>query len=153
GACPVTQAEYQRVTGANPSYFSPKGGGKSQVKGLETATSPVDSVSWEDATAFCRKLSGLPGEKQAGRVYRLPTEAEWEYSCRGGATASTPFHCGSSLCPTQANFDGDYPCGGADKGPSLGRTCAVGSYAPNAWACSTCTARSGSGVKTGTGPT
>jgi len=93
----------------------------------------VESVSWEDAAAFCRELSALPQERRAGRVYRLPTEAEWEYGWRGGATSSTPFQVGTSLCSAQANFHGDYPYGGAAKGPWLGRPCAVGSYPPNAW--------------------
>ncbi|MDG2383227.1 MAG: formylglycine-generating enzyme family protein [Pirellulaceae bacterium] len=73
GVYEVTQAEYQQVMGKNPSKF----------KGV---TNPVDSVSWDEVVEFCRKLSALPAEKAAGRVYRLPTEAEWEYACRGGET-------------------------------------------------------------------
>jgi formylglycine-generating enzyme required for sulfatase activity len=45
---------------------------------------PVEQVSYNDAVEFCRQLSELPAEKAAGRVYRLPTEAEWEYACRAG---------------------------------------------------------------------
>jgi formylglycine-generating enzyme required for sulfatase activity len=66
-------------------------------------------------------------------VYRLPSEAEWEYACRGGAASSAPFHLGTSLSSTQANFDGNHPSAGAAQGPRLGRTCPVGSYQPNAW--------------------
>ena len=64
----VTQAQYKAVTGANPSSF----------KGDDL---PVDSVSWNDAVEFCRKLS-----QTTGRDYRLPTEAEWEYAGRAGTT-------------------------------------------------------------------
>ena len=64
--------------GVNPSSF----------KG---ANNPVEMVSWDDAVAFCEKLSSLPAEVAAGRVYRLPTEAEWEYACRAGTTTAYSF--------------------------------------------------------------
>ena len=59
--------------GVNPSHF----------KGPQH---PVETVSWDDAVKFCDKLSALPEEQAAGRTYRLPTEAEWEYACRAGST-------------------------------------------------------------------
>jgi formylglycine-generating enzyme len=61
-------------------------------------------VSYTEAVEFCRKRSARSEEKKAGRRYRLPTEAEWEYSCRGGASSYQPFHFGRSLTPAQANF-------------------------------------------------
>jgi uncharacterized protein (TIGR02996 family) len=93
---------------------------------------PVVNVSWRDAGRFCAWLTKM----DSGRVYRLPTEAEWEYSCRGGAPESYPFHAGQplhSLSSAQANFHGDFPYGGAAQGPSLRRTTPVGSYPPNGW--------------------
>jgi formylglycine-generating enzyme required for sulfatase activity len=90
---------------------------------------PVVCVSWNDAQEFCAWLT----KTHSGHAYRLPTEAEWEYACRGGASSSTPFHYGASLCSTQANFDGNYLYGGAAKRPYLQRTTPVGSYKPNAW--------------------
>jgi formylglycine-generating enzyme required for sulfatase activity len=131
GAHKVTQAQYQKVMGTNPSIFAAGGRAQDEVRGLSTDDFPVDSVSYPDAVAFCAKLSALPGEKGARRVYRLPTEAEWEYACRAGTT--TPFHFGKSASSTQANFNGSQPYGGAPTGPNLGRTCKVGSYKPNAW--------------------
>jgi uncharacterized protein (TIGR02996 family) len=129
GVFPVTQRQWQAVMGSNPSYFCTTGGGKDEVKGLDTEDFPVEQVSWDDAQAFLEKLTRLPEEVKSRWRYRLPTEAEWEYACRAGT--STPFHLGKSLSSWQANFNGDYPYGDAEKGPSLGRTCAVGSYRPN----------------------
>ncbi len=80
----VTQSQYKQVMDRNPSHFSNTGAGKDAVQGLDTRRFPVETVSWKDAQEFCEKLSELPEEKKAGRSYRLPTEAEWEYSCRGG---------------------------------------------------------------------
>jgi uncharacterized protein (TIGR02996 family) len=131
---PVTQAQWQAVMGHNPSFFCATGDGEGEVAGLDTRDFPVEQVSWEDATEFLKKLSALKAEREAGRTYRLPTEAQWEYACRGGVCSSSPFHYGDSLSSRQANFNGDYPYGGADKGPYLERTCKVGSYRPNAFA-------------------
>mgnify|MGYP006159474219 CR=1 FL=1 len=78
GVHEVTQAQYEQVMKNNPSYF----------KGAEN---PVEQVSWEDAVEFCRKLSELSAEKAAGNVYRLPTEAQWEYACRAGTTTQFSF--------------------------------------------------------------
>jgi formylglycine-generating enzyme required for sulfatase activity len=71
----VTQAEYKAVVGANPSQF------------VEDNRAPVERVSWREATNYCHLLNAqrgdLPGVPD-GYVYRLPTEAEWEYACRAG---------------------------------------------------------------------
>ncbi|MFN5320842.1 MAG: formylglycine-generating enzyme family protein [Planctomycetota bacterium] len=85
GMTEVTQAQYQKVMGENPSFF--KGG---KIKG-DSSNHPVDNVSWDDVLAFCNGLSRLPEEKKAGRVYRLPTEAEWEYACRAGSKTAYSF--------------------------------------------------------------
>jgi serine/threonine protein kinase len=135
GVYEVTQEQYERVIGKNPSFFSPTGDGKDQVRGLDTWQYPVEMVSWEDAVGFCRRLSERPEEKAKGRKYRLPTEAEWEYICRDGPyfkNPSPPFHFGNSLSSNQANFNGDRPYGAAPKGPCLDRTRKVGSYPHNA---------------------
>jgi formylglycine-generating enzyme required for sulfatase activity/serine/threonine protein kinase len=133
GVNPVTQEEYERVMGNNPSWFSPNGGGRKElpVPGLHTLEFPVECVSWLEAVEFARRLSALPTEAISGRTYRLPTEAEWEYACRGGAPAYQVFHFGDSLYSKQANFDGNHPYGCAEVGPNLGRTCEVGSYPSN----------------------
>ncbi len=73
GVHEVTQAEYEKVMGENPSNF----------KG---ARNPVEQVSWNDAVEFCRKLSA-----KEGKTYRLPVEAEWEYACRAGTTTLHSF--------------------------------------------------------------
>jgi formylglycine-generating enzyme required for sulfatase activity len=140
GVYPVTQEEYQQLTGVNPSYFSLDGAGKEKVAGLETRRFPVEQVSWHEAVAFCEKLAGLEREKKARRTYRLPTEAEWEYACRAGTT--TRFSFGERISAKDANFDAAKPYGGAnkevsygggEKGPSLGRPAPVGLYPKNAF--------------------
>jgi uncharacterized protein (TIGR02996 family) len=133
GRYPVTQEQFERVLGHNPAHFQPEGRGAALVEGLDTSRFPVEQVSWQDATAFCAALSALPQERAELRSYRLPTEAEWEYACRGGAASSAAFHFGDSLSSRQANFDGERPYGKARRGPNLRRTTAVGSYPPNAW--------------------
>jgi len=109
----VTQAQWQAVMGNNPSYF--KGDNR-----------PVEQVSWDDAVAFCKKLSTMTGKN-----YRLPTEAEWEYACRAGTT--TPFYFGETITADLVNYNGDYPYGDAPKGVYRGETTEVGSFPPNAF--------------------
>jgi formylglycine-generating enzyme required for sulfatase activity/tRNA A-37 threonylcarbamoyl transferase component Bud32 len=131
GACEVTQGEYRQVMGVNPSNFGPNGPGKDKVDGLDTDRLPVEMVRWDDAMEFCRQLSASPAEQAAGRTYRLPTEAEWEYACRAGT--KTPFAFGKSLSAAQANFNGKRPYGGAPPGMLREYTVPVGSFPANAW--------------------
>ncbi len=106
----VTQAQYEQVMGVNPSEF----------KG---ANNPVENVSWDDAVVFCRRLSELPAEKAAGNVFRLPTEAEWEYACRAGTTTKYSFG------DDESDF-GEYAWYGDKYGD---KHYPVGSKQPNAW--------------------
>ncbi|MFM7167872.1 MAG: formylglycine-generating enzyme family protein [Planctomycetaceae bacterium] len=78
GVHEVTQEQYERVMGVNPSRWR----GKSH---------PVDTVSWHDAVAFCELLSQISAEQESFRSYRLPTEAEWEYACRAGTDSPWSF--------------------------------------------------------------
>jgi len=119
GAYEVKQSEYQAVTGKNPTGFT------------ADPNLPVEQVSWGEAVDYCKQLSERPAEKKAGRVYRLPTEAEWEYACRAGT--ATAFHGGDGLSSKQANFNGTAPFGGAPMGPNLGKTTLVGAYPANAF--------------------
>ena len=87
---------------------------------------PVDHVSFEQAQAFCARLS-----EREGRIYRLPTEAEWAYACRAGTT--TPFAFGETISSAQANFDGTYTYGPGRVGQYRAATMPVASFPPNRW--------------------
>lgn len=123
GKFEVTQEEYKAVMGSvNPFFPHP--------------LLPVDFETWNNATNYCYKLTER--ERAAGRlppdwIYRLPTEAEWEYAARAGK--DTPFGIGdgTQFASSMANFDGGFPYGGASSGLFRNRTTIVGSFPPNAW--------------------
>ncbi|MFM6578516.1 MAG: formylglycine-generating enzyme family protein, partial [Dolichospermum sp.] len=117
-----TQAQWEIVAalekvnidlGFYPSYF-------------EDGNLPVECVSWNDAQEFCARLSRIEN-----RIYRLPSEAQWEYACRAGAT--TPFHFGEIISTDLANYDGNYTYGDGLKGVHRKGTTDVGSFPPNAF--------------------
>ena len=109
GETEVTQAQWRSLMGSNPS--SNKGAGD---------RAPVERVSWEDAARFCQRLNErerAAGRIPAGYVYRLPTEAEWEYACRAGSAGP---------------YAGDL-AQIAVSGRRYTNTRAVASLQPNAW--------------------
>lgn len=119
--CLVTQELYEKVMGLNPSkHKSPK--------------NPVERTQWTDAVRFCNKCSELEGLSPCYNLdtwqcdftaegYRLPSEAEWEYACRAGATTKYFF----------GDDDKDLPCHAWFKGNSLGKPHPVGQKPPNSW--------------------
>ena len=120
GKYPVTQQQWRVVAAlenvnidlkSDPSYF----------KGDNL---PVECVSWNDAREFCDRLS-----RMANKTYRLPSEAEWEYACRGGTT--TPFYCGETISTDLANYDGNYTYGQGQKGQYREKTTEVGIFPAN----------------------
>jgi formylglycine-generating enzyme required for sulfatase activity len=135
----VTQGQWQAVMGKNPSAFSRQGFFKDRVQNIpdaELQRFPVEQVSWDDVQEFLRRLNER--EKGRGWVYRLPTDAEWEYACRGAATSreecSFDFYFAkptNDLSWGEANFESETPGGNGTAGKPLQRTAAVDSYAPN----------------------
>ncbi|MCI6578134.1 MAG: formylglycine-generating enzyme family protein [Bacteroidales bacterium] len=103
GKTEVTQALWQAVMGSNPSNF----------KGADL---PVECVSWNDCQEFIQKLNSL-----TGRNFRLPTEAEWEFACRGGNKSNGYKYSGSNNLGSVAWYDGN----------SGDKTHPVGTKAPN----------------------
>ncbi|HRH41915.1 MAG TPA: formylglycine-generating enzyme family protein [Pyrinomonadaceae bacterium] len=115
GKYEITQAEYEKLMGTNPSSFK------------ECPNCPVDNVSWKEAKTFVGKLNTL----NENFIYDLPSEAEWEYAARANST--TIFAFGNQLTSDQANFNGTIPFGTSPKGVFLKKTTPVGTYQPNAW--------------------
>jgi uncharacterized protein (TIGR02996 family) len=131
GVFPLTQKEYRTVLRTNPSTFQP--GHPILVRDGITDTSdfPVNQVIWKSAVRVCERLSDRAAEKRASRVYRLPTEGEWEYACRAGTTSA--YHFGDGGTSTLANFDAQQVYRTEAPGVFLERPTVVGSYPPNAF--------------------
>jgi len=110
---PITQAQWEAIMGNNPSSF----------KG---ANRPVNSVTWHEAQEFCQRLS-----QKIGKIYRLPSEAEWEYACR--AKTTSPFHFGETITADLANYDASNTYANGPKGTYRQQTTDVGSFPPNAF--------------------
>ena len=106
----VTLAQWKSVMGTMP--------GKRKADNR-----PVTQVSWDDAVSFCEQLSGTPDELRAGCLYRLPTEAVWEYACRAGSNTQYSFGDNESQLANYAWYDSN----------SGGREHPVGQKNANAW--------------------
>jgi formylglycine-generating enzyme required for sulfatase activity len=113
GSCLITQAQWKIVMATKPSHF-------------HADDRPVEMVSWEDCTTFCRVLREKTGER-----FRLPTEAEWEYACRAGSV--TPFHFGETISAEQANYYAEDTYGDGQEGIYREQTTPVASFPSNAW--------------------
>lgn len=122
GRYPVTQAQW-RVVASYPAVDRDLNPDPSSFKGNDL---PVEQISWLDAIEFCQRLSN-----QTGQLYRLPSEAEWEYACRAGT--QTPFYFGETLTPELANYDGNHTYNDGPKGVYRESTTPVGIFPANAW--------------------
>ena len=121
---PITQAQWQEIAtqpkvevdlNPTPSYF--KGSGR-----------PVERVNWYEAVEFCNRLTNLVEGKL---IYRLPSEAEWEYACRGGT--NTPFAFGETMTGELANYDSTKTFAEEKPVKSKRGTTDVGKFPPNAF--------------------
>ncbi len=127
GKYPVTQKQWRLVAAlpkvkidleSDPSRF--KGDGSTSL----TNNLPVECVWWDHTQEFCARLS-----LKTNQTYRLPSEAEWEYACRGGTT--TPFYFGETISTGLANYHGNYTYGGGAKGEYREKTTEVGKFPAN----------------------
>jgi sulfatase modifying factor 1 len=125
GKYEVTQAQYEAVMTGNPEGLN------ATPSGFTGTNRPVEKVSWNDAQIFLSRLNQM--EQTAGRLpsgwkYVLPTEAQWEYACRAGAT--TTYSWGNTIAAANANYNWD---GAYNTGSDFKQTRDVGQYAANPW--------------------
>jgi formylglycine-generating enzyme required for sulfatase activity len=126
GRYPVTQAQWRAVA-ALPQVNKELDPNPSRFKGDDR---PVEQISWYDALEFCARLN-FRINFTAGRDYRLPSEAEWEYACRAGTT--TPFYFGETITTDLANYRRNSTYGNGPRGEYRKETTTVGSFPPNAF--------------------
>ncbi|MEG3940396.1 bifunctional serine/threonine-protein kinase/formylglycine-generating enzyme family protein [Microcoleus sp. S36b_A3] len=122
GKFPVTQSQWNAVA-ALPEikmFLNPE---PSRFKGVNR---PIENVSWYEAVEFCARLS-----RKTGKKYSLPSEAQWEYACRG--QTMTAFHFGETITSELANYNGNANYADAPKGVYRFQTTDVGSFKPNAF--------------------
>ena len=128
---PITQAQWREVASWQ------EGKGERWGRELKPAPSsfadaqgsdhrPVETVNWHEAMEFCHRLS-----QRTGRLYTLPSEAQWEYACRAGTT--TPFAFGATLTDQLANYRASSTYGDGPKGEYRKQTTPVGMFPANAW--------------------
>jgi formylglycine-generating enzyme required for sulfatase activity/predicted ATPase len=128
GKYPITQAQWKAIASrtdlkverdlnTNPAYFQDF---------EDSDRRPVERVSWNDAVEFCQRLSKLTGGE-----YRLPSEAEWEYACRG--MKDTPFHFGKTITGDLANYNANYTYANEPQGQYRAATTPVGQFPPNSF--------------------
>src|SRR5205823_7589878 len=124
GITEVTLGQYRqfkpdhRVDGADPEF--------------NEADRPAANVSWEDARAFCAWLSQQPEEQKAGRVYALPTEAQWEWAARAGTTTTRYLGDTDKNQEKYSWFNVTYTPNPRHESEGRGRQ-TVGKLTPNAW--------------------
>ena len=131
GQTPITQAQWRVV-----AQWEPRAGERwgQELRPNPSAFTdqpdrdqrPVEQVSWQEALEFCARLS-----QRTGRMYTLPSEAQWEYACRAGKAA--PFHFGDTITSSLVNYDGNYTYANGPKGEYRQQTTPVGLFPANAW--------------------
>ncbi|NBD17810.1 MAG: SUMF1/EgtB/PvdO family nonheme iron enzyme [Cyanobacteria bacterium] len=142
GKYPITQEQWKTVVesigkinqdlDSEPSHFK-----EHFEKAGDRWLRPVEQVSWEDAMEFCARLSQM--SQKSGRTYRLPSEAEWEYACRGinlekitveewNKKYHQPFHFGETITPDVANYNGTKRYGRGITGKYREQTTPVGYF-------------------------
>lgn len=120
----VTQAQWEAVMESNPSEFASCG-----------SNCPVENVSWNDVEEFIRRLN----EGNGTNLYRLPTEAEWEYACRAGSTSAYEWgneaDCSIMMYENAVVYNGYNACVHQNMETLLmpGQTAPIKSYEPNEW--------------------
>ncbi|MFM6791146.1 MAG: formylglycine-generating enzyme family protein [Microcystis panniformis] len=140
GRYPITQAQWQAIASRpdlkinidldeDPSYF--KEPYQDRDREIERWQRPVEQVNWYEAVEFCGRLSKL-----TGRTYQLPSEAQWEYACRGVTTLLNlekgeiypPFHFGETITTDLANYRGEKSYGKGTQGEYRQQTTPVGYF-------------------------